>query len=106
MPTFNIFLSVAITLAAVIQNNLSKSQGFSREISVVELRYSGTIVFGIHFGFTCDSETYDTVKLYLSLINFSDIFHYFCEDRAQKIKRLNQYIKSHQSVCLFINNRN
>ena len=48
MPTFNIFLSVAITLAAVIQNNLSKSQGFSREISVVELRYSGTIVFGIH----------------------------------------------------------
>ena len=67
MPTLNIFLFVAITLEVAIQNNLSKSQRFSREISVVQFRYSGTIVFGINSNFTYDSEIYDIVKLYLSL---------------------------------------
>ena len=67
MPTLKIFLSVTITLEAAIQNNLSKSWRFSRDISVVEFRYGGTIVFGIHSNFTYDSETYDIVKLYLSL---------------------------------------
>ena len=63
MPTLNIFLSVVITLEAAIQNNLSKYRRFSREVSVVEFRYSETIAFGIHSNFTYDSETYDIVKL-------------------------------------------
>ena len=53
-PTLNIFLSVAITLEAAIQNNLSKSSRFSREIPVVEFRYSETIVSGIYSNFTYD----------------------------------------------------
>ena len=52
MPTLNMFLSVAITLEAAIQNNLTKSWRFSREISVVGCRHSETIVFGIHSNFT------------------------------------------------------
>ena len=52
MPTLNMFLSVAITLQAAIQNNLTKSWRFSREISVVGCCYSETIVFGIHSNFT------------------------------------------------------
>ena len=67
MPTLNIFLSVTITLEGAIQNNLSKSRRFSREISVVEFRYGGTIVLSIHNNFTHDSETYDIVKLHFSL---------------------------------------
>ena len=63
----NLSLSVAITLKAAIQNSLSKSWRFSREISVVEFRYTETIVFGIHRNFTYDSETYATVKLDLPL---------------------------------------
>ena len=55
MPTLNIFLSVVTTLKANIQNSLSKSWRFSKEISVVEFRYSETIVFGIHNKFTYDS---------------------------------------------------
>ena len=35
------------------------------KMSVVEFRYSKTIIFGIHSKFTYDSETYDIVKLYL-----------------------------------------
>ena len=66
MPTLNISLSVAIALKAAIQNNFSKSWRFSRGKSVVEFSYSKTFVFGIHNNFTNDSETYDTVKLYLS----------------------------------------
>ena len=45
MSTLNIILSVAITLEAVIQNNLTKSWRFLREISTVGFRYSETIVF-------------------------------------------------------------
>ena len=37
------------------------------KMSVVEFRYSETIVFGIHRNFTYDSETYATVKLDLPL---------------------------------------
>ena len=66
MQTLNIFLSVAITFEAAIQNNLSKSWRFSREISVVEFRYTETIVFRIRSSFTYDSETYNIVKSYLS----------------------------------------
>ena len=66
MQTLNIFLSVAITFEAAIQNNLSKPWRFSREISVVEFRYTETIVFGIRSSFTYDSETYNIVKSYLS----------------------------------------
>ena len=64
MPTLNMFLSVAITLEATIQNNLSKSRKFLREISVVEFRYSETILFEIYSNFTHDYETYDIVKHY------------------------------------------
>ena len=66
MQTLNIFLSVAITFEAAIQNNLSKSWRFSREISAVEFRYTETIVFGIRSSLTYDSETYNIVKSYLS----------------------------------------
>ena len=38
--TLNVFLSFAITLEAAIQNNLIKSWRFSREMVVVEFRYS------------------------------------------------------------------
>ena len=51
------FLSATITLEAAIQNNLSKSRRFSREISVVEFRCNGAIIFGIHSNITYDSET-------------------------------------------------
>ena len=54
MPTLNIFLSVSITLEATIQNNLTKSWRFSREICVARFRYSETIFFGIHSNFTYD----------------------------------------------------
>ena len=64
IPTWNMFLSVAITLEAAIQNSLSKSRIFSREIYVVEFRYSATTAFWIHNNFTYDSEIYDIVKLY------------------------------------------
>ena len=40
MPTLNIFMSFAITLEAAIQNNLTKSWRFSKEMSVVKFRYS------------------------------------------------------------------
>ena len=62
MPTLNMIFSVAITLEVTTHNNLSKSQKFSREISV-DFDYSETIVFGIHSNFTYDSKTYDIVKL-------------------------------------------
>ena len=65
MPTLKVCLFVAITLKASIKNNLSKSWRFSMKMSVVEFRYSKTIIFGIHSKFTYDSETYDIVKLYL-----------------------------------------
>ena len=42
---------------AAIQNNLTKSWRFSREVSVVGFRYSKTIVFGIHRNFTYDSSS-------------------------------------------------
>ena len=68
MLIFNILLSVAITLESAIQNNLSKSWIFSKEISVVEFRYSEIIVLTlIHSNFNYGSETYDIVKLYWSL---------------------------------------
>ena len=116
MPTLNnISMSAAITLKAAIQNDLSKSWRFSREISAVEFRYNETTVFGIHNDFTYDSEIYHIVKLYCLLIlvssqfklyiilmnlinvnhliywiliNFSDIFHYFCEEKTPKLKSL------------------
>ena len=40
MLTLNVFLSFAITLEAAIQNNFTKSWRFSKEMSVVEFRYS------------------------------------------------------------------
>ena len=55
--TLNIYLYVAMTLKAVIQNKMF----------VVEFHYNKTIVFGIHSKFTYDSEAYDIVKLCLSL---------------------------------------
>ena len=58
-----LLLPVAMTLEAAIQNNLSKSRKHSREICVVEFRYSETIVLGIHNNFTHDSQAYDIVKL-------------------------------------------
>ena len=61
MPTLNLFLSVAITVEAVSQNN-SKSRIFLWEISVVDFRYSKTTA--IHRNPTYDSETYDIGKLY------------------------------------------
>ena len=54
MPTLNIFLSVGMTLEVGIQDNLTKSWRFSREMFVVGLRYSETIVFGIYSNFTYD----------------------------------------------------
>ena len=36
------------------------------------------------------------------LINSNDIFHYFCEGKIPKIKRLNQCVKLDQIICLFI----
>ena len=57
IPTLNMFLSATITLEAAIQNNLSKSRRFSRDISMVEFRCNGAIVFGIHSNITYDSET-------------------------------------------------
>ena len=39
---------------ASIQNNLTNSWRFSTEMSVVEFRYSETIVFGIYSNFTYD----------------------------------------------------
>ena len=59
MPSLNIFLPFAITLKATIQNNLSKSRRFSREIPVADFH---TIVFGIHSNFTYDSETYQSMR--------------------------------------------
>ena len=71
MPTLNMFLTATTTLnnlsKVAIQNNLSKHRRCSREISAVEFRYNRTMIFGIHSNFTYDSETYDIVKLYLSL---------------------------------------
>ena len=40
-------------------------------------------------------------SVYCVLINFSDIFHYFCEDKIKKIESLNQSIKSYQIIKLF-----
>ena len=37
---------------AAIQNNVTESRRFSREMSVMRFRYSETIVFGIHSNFT------------------------------------------------------
>ena len=68
MLMFNILFSVAITLESAIQNNLSNSWRFSKELSVVEFCYSEIIVLTlIHSNFSYDSETYDTMKLYWSL---------------------------------------
>ena len=67
MLLLRMFLSVAITLEADIQNNPSKSRKFSNQISVVEFRYTETIVFGIYSNFTYDSESYDIMKLYSDL---------------------------------------
>ena len=36
------------------------------------------------------------------LINFSDIFYYFCESKFPKIKRLNRCIKLDLIICLFV----
>ena len=46
--------------------------------------------------------------IYCILINFNislrinccDIFHYFCEDKTAKTKRLNQYIKSRHFISV------
>ena len=64
MQILNIYLSVAITLKAAFQNNLSNSSGerFSAEIYVVEFLYSEIIAFGSNNNFTYDSETYTNVK--------------------------------------------
>ena len=68
MLMFNILFSVAITLESAIQNNLSNSWRFSKELSVVEFCYSEIIVLTlIHSNFSYDSETYDIMKLYWSL---------------------------------------
>ena len=40
MLTLNVFLSFGITLETAIQNNLTKSRRFSREMSLVEFCYS------------------------------------------------------------------
>ena len=52
MSTLNIMLSVAITFEAAIQNNLTKSWRFLREMFVVGFCYSETIVSGIRSNFT------------------------------------------------------
>ena len=40
--------------------------------------------------------------IYHIAIDFIDKFHYFCEEKTPKIKRLNQYIKSHHSTAVFM----
>ena len=54
VPTLNTFLSVAVTLEAAIENNVTRSWRFSRKMSVVGFRRSKFIVFGIHSNFTYD----------------------------------------------------
>lgn len=44
MTTLNMLPSLAITLGAAIENILSKSRTFSKEISVMEFRYGETIL--------------------------------------------------------------
>ena len=44
MTTLNMLPSLAITLRAAIENILSKSRTFSKEISVMEFRYGETIL--------------------------------------------------------------
>ena len=53
MPMLNKFLSTTITLEAAIQNNLN------------HYLVNVTIIFGIQSNFTCDSETYDIVSLFI-----------------------------------------
>ena len=60
IPRLNMFLSVAITLEATIQNNPTESWRFSREMSVMVLRYSETIFFGIRSNFTYDRSRYSS----------------------------------------------
>lgn len=67
MPTLNTVLSVPTTLESTIQNNILKSWRFTKEIYVVEIRYSETIVFVIQSSFTYDSQIYNAMKIYLSL---------------------------------------
>lgn len=123
MVIFNILLSVAITLESAIQNNLSKSWIFSKEISVVEFRYSEIIVLtliqimvlkpmilwnyiGLLILFSSQIKL-NIIQINLVnvihlidylLINLGDIFHCFCEGEAPKVKKLNQYITSHQFI--------
>lgn len=60
-------------------DDLSKSWTFSREIYLVELRYSETIIFGIHSNFTNDSEIYDIVKLYYDFLKLCSSILVFSE---------------------------
>ena len=79
MPTLNIFLSVAITLEAIIQNNLTKSWRSSREISVVGCRYSQTIVFGIHSNFTYDRSSFSKVFFSIGVLKNWSVKRDSCE---------------------------
>ena len=63
MPTLNVLLSVAITLEAATQNNLSHLGDFQGKY----LWWSSIIVKS----FTYDFETYDIVKLYLLVLLYS-----------------------------------
>ena len=132
LPIFNMFLFAVLTLKVTMQNYLSEYRIGSSEISVVKFRFSETTVFGIHSNITYVSEICNIIiavmivwkllvssqlKMYIIVINlvnvnyliyhiainFLDKFHYFCEDKTPKIKRLNQYIKSNHTTVVFIN---
>ena len=90
-------------------------QVFSCEICKV---FKNTFIFTEHHirYFWYDSETYDMLKLYLSLdFNFFSVFqvnlvkmnHLICYvKKTSKIKRLIQYVKSRLFICLLSNNMN
>ena len=57
-------------MEGTIQNNFSKSWKLLRQIIyVVEFRSSKSFVFAVHSNFTCDSESYDFLKLYRRIQN-------------------------------------
>ena len=57
-------------MEGTIQNNFSKSWKLLRQIIyLVEFRSSKSFVFAVHSNFTCDSESYDFLKLYRRIQN-------------------------------------
>ena len=64
-------------MEGTIQNNFSKSWKLLRQIIyVVEFRSSKSFVFAVHSNFTCDSESYDFLKLYRRIQNPVNSIHF------------------------------